>query len=87
VTGLEVILFRIGFAVNLLPRVRAIGVGNIGYGMGYNLLTAGFKVVAYDICSEPLVALWEEGGIIAPKRWFLLTDRPSLPLSRRRTAW
>jgi len=47
-------------------KVGVIGVGNIGFGMFCNLLKAGFDVVAYDIRPEPLEALREKGGTIAP---------------------
>ncbi len=46
-------------------KVGVIGVGNIGYGMCCNLLKAGFEVVTYDICPEPLEALRAKGATIA----------------------
>lgn len=47
-------------------KVGVVGVGNIGFGMGVNLLKGGFKVVAYDLRPDPLEALRAKGAIIAP---------------------
>ena len=47
-------------------KVGIIGVGNMGFGMGCNLLKAKFEVVAYDLRQEPLEALRAKGATIAP---------------------
>jgi L-threonate 2-dehydrogenase len=47
-------------------KVGIIGVGNMGFGMGCNLLKAGFEVVAHDLRQEPLEALRAKGATIAP---------------------
>ncbi len=52
-------------------KIGVIGIGNMGMGIGSNLLKAGFDVMAYDIRPEPLEAISEKGAVVAP-------DIPSL---------
>jgi 3-hydroxyisobutyrate dehydrogenase-like beta-hydroxyacid dehydrogenase len=50
----------------MAKKVGVVGVGNMGFGMGCNLLKAEFEVVAYDLRPEPLEALRVKGASIAP---------------------
>lgn len=52
-------------------KVGVVGIGNMGIGIGSNLLKAGFEVMVYDIRPEQLDALREKGADVAP-------DIPSL---------
>ena len=42
--------------------IGLIGLGNMGLGMGANLLKAGFAVVGYDVRPEPVAELVARGG-------------------------
>ncbi len=46
-------------------KVGIVGIGNMGIGIGTNLLKAGFDVMAYDIRPEPLQAIREKGAAVA----------------------
>jgi len=50
----------------MAKKVGIVGVGNMGFGMGCNLLKAGYEVVAYDLRPEPLEAMRAKGARIAP---------------------
>lgn len=45
-------------------KVGVLGVGNMGFGIGSNLLKAGFKVFVYDIRPEPLEDLRKKKAVV-----------------------
>lgn len=51
--------------------IGVVGIGNMGIGVGSNLIKAGFEVMVFDNRPEPLEALREKGAVVAP-------DIPSL---------